>query len=91
MEENIQTPPAEQGSGLQLTNPASGMKVNTVIGQNAVALSTILLDQIEKVQQNPAYLPQAKEVRENVKQLIELGKAEIDMFRIAAQTMKNSK
>jgi len=81
---------AEQGSGLQIINPTSGQTVKTVIGENSLAISKILLDQIQKVQADVAYLPQAKEVRENVRELISLGKAEIDMYRIAAQVMLKS-
>lgn len=80
---------SEQGSGLKIINPTDGQTVKTVIGENALTISKILLSQIQKVQESPDYLPQAKEVRENVRELISLGKAEIDMYRIAAQVMLN--
>lgn len=92
MEQNNNTTETiEQGSGMQIINPTSGQTVKTVIGENSLAISKILLQQIEKVQENKDYLPQAKEIRENVRELISLGKAEIDMYRIAAQVMLKSK
>jgi len=81
----------EQGSGMQIINPASGSTVKTVIGENSLAISGILLEQIKKVAENKDNIPQAKETRELVRELINLGKAEIDMFRVGAQLMKDKR
>lgn len=53
----------------------------TVIGQTASPLKDILMDSIKKVQNDPSYIPQAKAIRENVRELVNLARVEIDAFR----------
>lgn len=59
----------------------SGKPVKTIVGENATALSNILIDNIKKVQDNPAYIGQAKEIRDNVREIVNLARVEIDMIR----------
>lgn len=53
----------------------------TVIQSSAVELKNILMDNIRKVQENKDYIPQAQEVNSNVKSIIDLAKAEIDLMK----------
>lgn len=69
-----------ENTGLTLLNE-SGKPIQTIVGQNAPALSGILMDNIKRVQDNPAYIGQAKEIRDNVRELVNLARVEIDMIR----------
>ncbi len=79
MEENNQIATAEQGSELQILNQKDMPK--TIISETAGPLSAILMENIKKVQADPNYINQAKEIRDNVREIINLGRVEIDMFR----------
>ena len=45
-------------------------------------LKTILMDNIKKVQESKEYIPQAQEINNNVKSIIEVAKAEIEVLKI---------
>lgn len=70
----------DSNSGLTLTN-AQGGKMKTVIGENSRALSEILMANIKKVQDDPGFIPQAKEIRDQVRELSNLARIEVDMVR----------
>ncbi|MES2810033.1 MAG: hypothetical protein V4619_15485 [Bacteroidota bacterium] len=67
--------------------PANFMR-NTIVGKNAGKLSEIIMASIEKLQNDPSYISQAEAVNAQVKSLIELGKSEIEMFKVAAYMSK---
>jgi hypothetical protein len=81
----------EQGSDLQVLSQ-QGMPFKTIISETASQLSDILMANIKKVQDDPAFVPQAKEVRDNVRELVNLARVEIDMIREARKVVvrKNS-
>jgi hypothetical protein len=76
----------EQGSALQILGE-KGMPFKTIIGSTASQLSEILMANIKKVQTNPEFVPQAKEVRDNVRELVNLARVEIDMIREARKVV----
>ncbi len=45
-------------------------------------LKSILMDNIKKVQESKDYIPQAQEINSNVKSIIEVAKAEIEVLKI---------
>lgn len=53
----------------------------TVVGSSAFELKEILMDNIKKVQGNKDYIPQAVEINNNVKSIIDLAKAEVEMYK----------
>ena len=53
----------------------------SVIGSSGPALRDIIMDNIQKVQQDKDYIPQAAAVNEQVKSLIDLARAEADLYR----------
>ncbi|MCO6499105.1 MAG: hypothetical protein J5I47_01865 [Vicingus serpentipes] len=57
----------------------------TINGAVVSNVKQILLDNIKKVQENKDYIPQAAEINNNVKSIIDLAKAEIEMVK----TIKN--
>lgn len=77
----------EQGSDL-LVLKEQGMPFKTIIGETATQLSGILMANIKKVQDDPTFVPQAKEVRDNVRELVNLARVEIDMIREARKVVK---
>ena len=76
----------EQGSDLQVLKE-QGMPFKTIIGETAGPLSEILMANIQKVQNDPGFVPQAKEVRDNVRELVNLARVEIDMIREARKVI----
>lgn len=46
------------------------------------SLSDILMQNIKKVQEDPAYIEQAKSINESAKQIIEVKKAQIEMVKL---------
>lgn len=77
-----------QETGLQV--PGTGNSISsvslqqTVIGTNSAKLAEILMENIQKVKDDPKYIPQAESVNSQVKSMIELGKSEIEMFKVQA-------
>ena len=53
-------------------------------------LKDILLDNIEKVKEDPNYIPQAQAVASNVDSIINLSRAEMEAYRLAVQLKKMS-
>ena len=53
----------------------------TVISETASPLSEILMASIRKVQADPGYINQAKEIRDNVRELVNLARVEVDAIR----------
>ncbi len=76
----------EQGSDLQVLKE-KGMPFKTIIGETAGPLSEILMANILKVQNDASFVPQAKEVRDNVRELVNLARVEIDMIREARKVI----
>lgn len=73
----------DNGNNLPAVN--SGVQLeNTIIGKNSQSLAATILDSIEQVKKNPNYIPQAEAINSQVKSLIDLGKAEIEGFKVAA-------
>jgi hypothetical protein len=77
-----------QETGLRVADTETGVaKVGgqqTVIGTNAVKLAEILMENINKVKDDPKYIAQAESVNSQVKSMIELGKSEIEMLKLQA-------
>lgn len=84
--QNNQLAVVEQGSDLQLLKE-QGMPFKTIISETAGPLSEILMANIKKVQNDPTFVPQAKEVRDNVRELVNLARVEIDMIREARKVV----
>lgn len=70
----------ENNNWLAMTN-AQGGQIKTVIGENSKALSEILMANIKRVQDDPNFIPQAKEIRDQVRELSNLARIEVDMVR----------
>lgn len=60
----------------------------TSISANAAKLSEIILGNIEKVKEDPAYIPQANAINDQLKSLIELGKAEVEGMKVQVMLQK---
>lgn len=54
--------------------------------QSTLNLSTIITDNITKVQANKEYIAQAKIVNENIKSLIELSRVKIELLRLSCRS-----
>jgi hypothetical protein len=74
---------AQPGSALQVIHK-SGEAVKTVIGDNAATLNDILMDNIKKLRDDPSpeALSRSKEIRENVRGIVDIAKTQIEMFRV---------
>ena len=70
-------------TGLTIVPDEENFKVQTVIGNNASALAEILMSNITKVQESEKYIPQAQEIANQVRELVNLAKVEVDMYRVA--------
>jgi len=56
--------------------------VNTsIIGQNAVELTGILMENIRRVKEDPSFIPQAEAINSGVKTIIDVAKTQIDAFK----------
>jgi len=73
---------------VQDQNEETGVFFQTVIGKTAKPLTEILMENIQKVQENPEYIAQAKEIRDNVRELVNLARVEADMVRELRKTQK---
>lgn len=62
--------------------PASDVIASTIIGTNASELTTILMDNIKRIQSDAGYIAQAEAINNNVKSIIEVAKAQIDAFKV---------
>src|SRR5690606_3912910 len=60
----------------------------TSISANAAKLSEIILGNIEKVKEDAAYIPQANAINDQLKSLIELGKAEVEGMKVQVMLQK---
>jgi len=56
----------------------------TMVGTTGVEIKNILLENIRNVNKDKSFVPQAAAVNNSVKQLIDLAKAEIEMFKLMA-------
>ena len=83
MQENNNNTPSGQGSELAVVHKA-GEAVKTVIGDNASKLNEILMDNIKKLVEDPspANLSRSKEIRENVRGIVDIAKTQIEMFKV---------
>lgn len=89
MNTEIQTAePETTATGMQTLPNKNGIMASSVIGQNGKALGDILMDNIQRVQDNPAYIPQAQAIADQVKEIINLAKVEVEMLK-AVQSFKN--
>lgn len=86
-EQTNNTPPTQPGTSLSVMENGK-MPVRTVIGDNAGELHSFLLDNIKKLQTNPDFLSQAKEIRENVKQIVDIGRLQVEMIKLSKDTAK---
>lgn len=55
-----------------------------IIGRSSSDLQKILMDNITKVQKDKSYIPQAQEINNAVKSMIELAKTEIEALKVNA-------
>lgn len=62
--------------------PASDVIASTIIGTNASELTSILMDNIKRIQSDAGYIAQAEAINNNVKSIIEVAKAQIDAFKV---------
>ena len=53
----------------------------SVIGSSAKELKEILMENIRQIKDNKEFIPQAVEINNNVKSIIDLAKAEVDLFK----------
>lgn len=85
MVQNNQNLEITQGSETQETGLAKNMPqaFPSVIAANSTKLAELIMQNIEKVKDNPAYIPQAEAVNSQIKSMIELGKAEIEMHKVS--------
>jgi hypothetical protein len=56
---------------------------NTVIMKNASKLSELMMENVQKIKDNPNYIPQAEAINSNVKTMIDLAKTEIEMIKVS--------
>ena len=68
-------------TNLQVVSTPQSFMATTVIGQNSKALAEILMASIANVQKDAAYIPQATAIAEQVKEVINLAKVEVDMIK----------
>jgi hypothetical protein len=73
--------PVEMNVGITTTAPAGMQLDSSVIGQNAKALGDLIMENIAKVKKDPAYIPQANAINDQLKSLIELGKTQVEMVK----------
>lgn len=66
MEENKNN----QQTGLEVVTPSL---INTVIGSNAKDIAKTILENIQRVQEDPKYIPQAEAINSQLKTLVDLG------------------
>ena len=55
-----------------------------IIGKQSERLAEILMSNIEKVQKDPAFIPQAESINSQIKSVIDLAKTEIEMVKAQA-------
>jgi len=60
----------------------------TSISENAAKLSEIIMGNIEKVKEDAGFIPQANAINDQLKSLIELGKAEVESLKVQAMYQK---
>lgn len=77
-------------TGIALVPPVEQQMQTTVIGGVGRDLVAILKKSIEKVEQDPAYIPQATAIRENVAEIINLAKTEVQTM-VALKNIHSSK
>lgn len=75
------TQDTQEQQGLQIIREKNQLIKNTVIGQNSEQLGEILMDTIKNVQNDPAYIPQAAAIKDQVSEFINLAKVEVSMFQ----------
>lgn len=63
----------------------------SVIQRTGSRLEKILMDNIQKVQQDKDYIPQAREVNTNIKSLIDLAKTEVEYMKTLAYFNKGKR
>lgn len=83
MNNNSSLATTDNNSGMQLLN-----QPKTVIGENADMLNTILLDNIKRLQTSPDFLAQAKEIREQVREVVNIAKVQVEMFKLSKAEIK---
>jgi len=79
------------GEALQVVHQAESLPIQTVIGNNGQQLADILIGNIKKVQASPGYIPQAKEIASQVREIINLARIEVEMYRISNQVAKRGR
>lgn len=86
-------PPASprpfSGNGVQVAREMVQLP-QTSISTNAAKLSEIILGNIEKVKEDASFIPQANAINDQLKSLIELGKAEVEGLKVQAMMQKMS-
>lgn len=70
-----------QEAGLEVVTPGH---INTVIGSNANAIAKTILENIQRVKDDPKFIPQAEAINSQLKTLVDLGKSEIEMLKVSA-------
>lgn len=78
----------QQQTGMIMPGAGANIMTSSVIGSNGKELSDILKDNIRKVQSDPAYIPQAQAIADQVKEIINLAKVEVEMVK-AVSSLKN--
>lgn len=58
------------------------VKQQTTIQQTSSKLSKIIFGNIEKLKEDASYIPQAQAINEQLKSMVDLGKAEIEMMKL---------
>lgn len=64
------------------------VKAQTAVQQNSSKLSGIIFDNIEKLNKDAGFIPQAQAINEQLKSMVDLGKAEIEMMKLQVMLRK---
>jgi len=75
---------AELGKFLPIEpeNQKTEAVVLSTVNQNKEVLSKTIIENIEKIKNNAAYIPQAKAVNEQIKTMIAMAKVELDIIKL---------
>ncbi|MBC8053771.1 MAG: hypothetical protein H7Y13_11970 [Sphingobacteriaceae bacterium] len=71
------------GSNLPAVNQSAVLE-NTIIGKNSSFIAETIQETITKLKESPSFIAQAEAINSQMKTLVEMGKAEIEGYKVAA-------
>ncbi|QTE36003.1 hypothetical protein J3L18_23100 [Mucilaginibacter gossypii] len=80
--------PVEMNVTMPSPQVSGALLESSVIGQNAKALGDLIMENIDMVKKDPAYIPQANAINDQLKSLIELGKTQVEMIKTQLMAQK---